>query len=432
MSEISDKCFCVCDHRGLFVAIARRLAKSGARVLYNLPEDRRDTVTDAIIADGLKDVECVGDIWQHKDEVDCFVFPDIRRYGEQYELKKQGKAVWGSQRGMILEQDRLFFLEKLQELGLDVPPHEPILGLKNLSVYLKYKEDIWIKVSKWRGSWETFHWRNWNQDSHFIDQWAVRFGGIKEHITFICFPKIETDLEIGADTYCVDGQWPSMMLHGIERKDAAYFSAVTPRKEMPEQLLPIMDAFAPFLKECGYRNQWSMETRVTDSESFFIDATTRGGLPSTASFLASKNSPEVIYHGAHGEFVEIDYGYKFSAECMVKLQGQRGAWETTELKENVREAMLLQNYCEVDGQPWFPPDEEDAVCDIGWLVVTGDTPIEVAQKMNAIADELPDGADANVEGLADVIREIESEREQGIHFTELQMPEAEVVLEESK
>lgn len=431
MSDLSNKVFAVCDHRGLFCTTAIRLAQTGAKVFYNLPEDRRDTLNDAIICDGISGIEVVESLWDVKDKVDCFVFPDIRRCGEQEELRKQGKAVWGSQKGMILEQDRLFFLEQLKDLGLDVPPYEPIKGLANLAAFLKDKEDVWIKVSKWRGSWETFHWRNWNQDAHFIDQWAVRFGGLKNHITFITFPKIETDLEIGADTYCVDGQWPSLMLHGIERKDAAYFSAVTEREQMPEQLLPIMEKFSPLMKSFGYRNQWSMEVRVTESENFFIDATTRGGLPSTASFLSAKNFAEVIYEGARGNFAEIDYGYKFSAEVMVKLQGQRGAWETAELTPEVREAMLLQNFCEVDGQPWFPPDEDDPVSDVGWLFAVGNTPKEVLERMNTLADALPDGADANVESLADVIREIESEKQEGIHFTDLEMPEPDVVLQES-
>lgn len=432
MSEnISSKCFHIFDHRGLFVSLAKRLAQSGARVLYSTPEDRRDLITDVILGDGYTDIECVNDVWEHKKEVDCFVFPDIRHGGMQSELRSQGLPVWGSQRGMILEQDRLFFLEKLKELNLDVPPYSVIEGVTNLALFLKEKKDIWIKVSKWRGSWETFHWRSQKQDGHNIDLWAVKFGGIKDFVRFICFPKIETDLEIGADTYCVDGTWPEQMLHGIERKDAAYFAAVTERSKMPEQLLPVMDAFSPFLKEVGHRNQWSMECRVTDTHSYFIDATTRGGLPSTNSFMAAKNVAEVIYHGARGEFVEIDYGYKFSAEVMVKVSGHARAWETIDLPPELKAELMLQNCCEVKGQTWFPADEEDAITDIGWLRSTGDSPKEVLERMNELADALPDGANADVEALSDVIREIESEQEQGIQFTDAPMPNPNIVLEES-
>ena len=429
MSDLSSKTFGVFDHYGLFTALARRLAQSGAKVFYATPVDRRDRITDAIVGDGMPDIVCVDELWTEKAKIDCFVFPDIRHSGLQAELRSQGLPVWGSQGGMQLEQNRQFFMAKLAELGLDVPDFDEIQGVTNLGLFLKDKSDIWIKVSKWRGTWETFHWRGWEQDWHNLDQWACLFGGIKEFVRFLCFPKIETDLEIGADTYCVDGQWPSLMLHGIERKDQAYFAAVTKREDMPEQLIPVMDALSPFLQEVGYRNQWSMENRVTKDKNYFIDATTRGGLPSTASFLKAKNTPEVIYHGAHGDFVELDYGFRFSAECMVTLKGDAKEWQTCELTPEVKESFLAQQACEVKGQLWYPPTDDSS--NIGWLLATGQTPKECLEQMNHLADELPDGANAEVEALADVIREINSEQDQGIRFTDVVLPDADIVLEES-
>jgi hypothetical protein len=428
--DLSNRCFCVFDHYGLFVGLGQRLAKSGARVLYCTPVDRYDRITESVIGSGLEGVEWTEEFWGHINDIDCFVFPDIRHEELQGYLREQGHALWGSQDGMSLEQARMFFLIKLQELGLDVPPYETIKGVSNLGAYLKNKKDIWVKVSKWRGSFETTHWRSWDDDWTWLDALAVKFGGIKEQINFICFPKIETDLEIGADTYCIDGKWPSQMLHGIERKNKAYFSAVTEKSDMPEQLLPIMDAFSPYLKEVGYRNQWSMEVRVTEKENYFIDATTRGGLPSSATFLASKNAAEVIFYGAHGELVEVDYGFKFSAECAVELEDASDNWGTVKLTDEVRKALFVQQCCEVDGQFWFPPTGT-ASGHIGWLLSTGDSPTEVLKQMNALADELPDGADAQVEALADVIREIESEQEQGIKFTSAKIPDADIVLEKS-
>ncbi len=432
MSEnLSGKAFTVFDHFGLFAGLAQRLARSGATVFYCTPVDRRDRLNEAVIGEGLEGVQWIDEIWDRKKDTDCFVFPDIRHAGLQNELRDQGFPVWGSHGGMRLEQARIFFLKKLSELGLDVPPHEVIQGITNLRLFLEDKKDIWIKMSKWRGSWETSHWRGMEEDGHKLDSWAMKFGGMKERMKFICFPKIETDLEIGADTYCVDGQWPSMMLHGIEKKDAAYFSAVTPREEMPEQMLPIMEAFSPFLKDMGYRNQWSMEVRVKDDENFFIDATTRGGLPSTNTFLAAKNTAEVIFYGARGEFVEIDYGFKFSAECMVTVKPSCDEWNTLNLEPEVKEAFLTQQCCQVDGQLWFPPLESEGAGHLGWLLSVGNTPEEALEKMNELADALPDGANAEVEDLADIIREIDSEQSQGIKFTDAKMPEPEIVLQPS-
>jgi len=427
---MSSKVFGVFDHFGLFVGLARRLAESGARVYYATPIDRKDAINEAIIGDGMQDLLCTDDLWQFKAQIDTWVFPDIRWAGLQNDLREQGIAVWGSQRGMDLEQDRHFFLRKLAELGLDVPAHTEIQGLSNLKAFLKDKKDIWIKLSKWRGSWETTHWRSWQEDAQKLDEWAVKFQGIKEALRFICFPKIETDLEIGADTYCVDGQWPAFMLHGIERKNKAYMSTVTAREDMPKELTMVMEALSPYLREVGYRNQWSMENRVTASENYFIDATCRGGLPSTPSFCKAKNVAEIIYHGARGEMVEVDYGFKFSSECAMELEDTSDNWGTVVLKEEVKEALFAQQCCENNGQLWFPPS--GAVSGhLGWLRAVGNTPTECCERMNALADELPDGCNAAVEDLASVIREIESEHEQGIPFTDAPLPDPEIVLQES-
>ena len=436
MSEdLSAKVFCVCDH-GFFLPVARRIAQTGAKVYFhNLAWLKAyPTLNEGILGDGFPegDIELCLDFWPIKKQIDCFVFPDLGHAGLQQELRSQGFNVWGAGAGMALEQDREFFLAQLKKLGLDVPPHETIVGITALRKYLWDKEDIWIKMSTWRGSWETKHWRNRRVDGHRLHLWAVKFGGIREKVIFLCFPKIDTKLEIGADTYCIDGQWPELMLHGIEKKDEAYFSAVTKRSEMPEELTHIMDAFSPFLGSVAYRNQWSMEARVTEDKVYFLDATTRGGLPSTASQLCNMtNFPEVVYHGSKGEFVEAEYEKAFTAECMVKIHGDPGCWETVDLPPELKDWLMLSDCCEVDGMPWFPSDD-DAISEIGWLCATGDTPTECARRMNELADALPDGADAAVESLADIIREVEAEEEQGIKFTEQPMPDPEVVLEPSK
>jgi hypothetical protein len=329
---------------------------------------------------------------------------------------------------MSLEQDRVLFLHELNRLGLDVPPHRIISGLYALSEYLKDRKDIFIKMSKWRGSWETTHWRSWRDDWPLIHEWWCRFGPVGYTKTFICFEKIDTNLEIGADTYCIDGQWPDQMLHGIERKDKAYFAAVTKRSEMPHQLTDVMDAFSVFLRKSGYRNQWSMENRVKDDLNYFIDATTRGGLPSTASFCAMKNTGSVIRAGAEGVMEQPDFGYKFSCECSVEITGYAEGMQNLLLKDDVRRAFFEQECFELNGVMWWPPDEgHHGNC--GWLRTTGNTPKECFDEMNRLSDELPDGCCAAVEELAHTIKEVESEMEQGIPFTEAPLPDPSVVLE---
>lgn len=433
--DVTDVTCCVVDH-GDFLPLARALGgeKGFGQILFVNPSWQKagPVVNEGVVGDGFPDLKWVPDIYHAKKMgAQIFVFPDVYHLGDQLDLREQGYAVWGAGRGMNLELDRTFFLDKLDELHLDVPKYDVVVGITALRDYLREKEDIYIKVSFWRGSWETKHWRSWKSDAHHLDLWAVRFGGVREIIQFLCFEEIDTKLELGCDSINIDGKWPALMLHGIEKKDEAYLGAVTPRQKMPEELLPIMEAFSPYLRSVQYRCQWSMEVRVTDTEALFIDATTRGGLPSTGSqIVAMENLAHVIWAGAHGELLEPIYKYKFTAECMVKIKGEKGSWEPFDFDPELRPWLMLSGCSHPDGRPWFSADDE-SVEEVGWLVSAGQTPMQCCTRMNELADLLPDGADAAVEALADIIREVEEAETKGIQFTDAEMPDPEVVLEPS-
>lgn len=434
--NLNQATFCVFDKSGLGIALARRLGESGAKVYYQTPPDRRDQLNEAVIGDGMaksKDgpIECVEEYESVIDKIDTFVFPDIRFAAKQKHLRSLGYSVWGAGDGMALELDRLLFLKKLSELGLDVPPYDVVVGIEALRKYLEGKERIYIKMSRWRGSWETACFRSQEEDGHLLDLWAVRFGGLREMVTFICFPEIKTDLEIGGDFYAVDDQLPDMMIHGLENKDSAYFSAIVPRKQMPSQLLDIMEALRPFFKQTQYRQFKSMEVRVKEPYAYWIDDTARIGLPSIGSqILAMKNLPEVIYEGARGNMVQPEYDANFTAEARIRVKGKSGAWHTEKFDSSLRPHLMLEDYCEVNGQPWWPADDH-AIEEAGWLVAKGQTPEECLRSMNELSDKLPDGVEADVEALASVIREIDSEKSSGISFTEHPIPKADIVLEPS-
>ena len=432
MTDLSGKTALVIDH-GLFLPLARRLARNGfGRVLYYQPwEEGFSKIYRAITGDGYGDIERCDDIWEVKDQVDCFVFPDVGMAGLQLELEAQGKRVWGSRKAADLELDRPLFLKTLAELGLDVPTHETVIGLDKLRAILRNREDVYIKISKYRGMLETFHWRSWEQDRWMLDAWAVEFGPIGDRFPFLVFDAIDTPLEIGGDTYCVDGQWPSLMLNGIEAKDKGYFAAVTKREDMPEEILNILESFGPVLGKDRYRNEFSMEARITDADVFFIDPTCRGGLPSTGSQLELwGNFPQIVWHGANGELVDPEPTAQFSMECILTMKGQPSSWCVTEVPEELRDAMKLAGCCEVDDQTCFPPEDETERA-IGWLVAIGDSPEETLDELKRLSAMVPDGVTANVEALADVIQEVHTAQADDIPFTDQPVPKPESVIGES-
>lgn len=428
MKELSQVTAIVVDNE-LFQPIAHRLARDFRRVLYFTEWEKARKIEDAVAGDGFPDIERCFDYWEVKDEVDLWVFPDVGYAGLQKELESQGRLVWGTRDAGRQETDRALFLKTLKRCGLNVPPHDVVMGLVALRKFLEDAEDVYIKISRYRGSFETSHFRNMKEDRGLLDLWGVKFGPVSEKIPFLVFHNIDTPLELGADLYRAGGKWPSLMLNGIEWKDRSYFAAVTKREDMPQQIQDVLECYGEVLDESRYAGQFSMEMRLKDEDGYFIDPTCRGGLPSTASQLTLwRNFSEIVYRGAQGEMVEPEAAAQFSAESIVTMKGDNNLWRTAEIPVKLDGHLLLAGCCMVDGVVAFAPDDDDTV---GWLVNTGDDQKAVILGMNELADELPDGMDANTECLAYVLKEIHEAEKQGVEFSNEPTPEPAVVFEEA-
>lgn len=435
MSELSPITACVCDSdRSLFLPLAMHLARSRQfkRVLYHTDAQRSfPTVGECSLGSGFEGFDRVDDFWlpKVKNDIELFIFPDISRAGTQLELESQGKIVWGSRQGDTYEIWRELFHKTLEKIGLEPPDNHVCQGLDELWEFLGDKENVWIKVSRVRGTHETTKFRNMRLDEGLLYRWGMKYGPLLNKIRFIVCFEIPTELEIGADTYSIDGKWPSLMLHGLEKKDRAYFSAVTERDKMPDQIQEILDAFGPELAKHRYRNQISFEDRVAKDKHYWIDATQRGGLPSSASqYTAWSNLPEIIYHGAQGEMVDPVPSCKFTAECILTLKGDKDEWGVTEIPPELAEWMNCGAACEVDGLICFHPDPSQTGNEIGWLCATGDTMEEVVENMKGYADALPDGVDADTDALVDLLQEVHEEEKQGIQFSDDTPPEPQTAL----
>lgn len=428
MKEISEVT-CVVVTTGLYQPLAECLATKCKRVILWSPEQRSAaSVYQACVGDGFDTIERVKEFWPIKKDIDLFCFPDVEMSGLQLELESQGFAVWGSRTGDGLELKRERFLEVIKDLGLDVPQLHVCEGMDSLREYLRNRYDQYIKISRFRGNMETKHWRSWSMDENWLDWLAYTLGPIKDILRFLVFEEIETDLEIGGDTYCVAGKWPQTMLHGIECKDTTYISAVTKYSDMPEQLREILEAFAPSLSDFDYRNQWSMEVRIKDDKSYFIDPTCRGGMPSSGSQqLVWSNFPEIIWAGANGELLEPEPAAKFTLECMVSTTTDKESWDVLEFDPKLFPWFRPSTCAFINGRYCFPPDEFSGG-DLGWLVTLGDTPSEALDKAKELADLLPDGCDAKLENMVGLIKEVQSAEKEGIEFTEAKIPSLEEVV----
>lgn len=425
MKDISQSTALVFDH-GLFISTARCLAQKFKRVLYHSPyESAYVTLNDCVLGDGFGDIERVDDYWEIKNEVDVWVFPDIQHAGLQVELESQGRAVWGPRKADSLEINRQKFLRVLAEIGLKVPPHHVIRGLTNLRLFLKDKEEKFIKVTKYRGTIETRRWRSDDLDSGWLDELAVKLGPTQDKFTFLVFDDIDAPVEVGGDTICVDGKFPNLMLHADEFKDKSWIGTVTKREDMPEILQDVMNAFAPVFSAERFRSQFSMETRG----DYFIDPTCRGGLPSTGTQLNLwKNFPEIVHAGAHGELVEPEAKNPFAVECVLSIKGEEGSWWKTRIPEELEPFAKFQWCCEVDGAICFPPNESRSP-EIGWLVTGGETIKAAIEEMHELVKQLPAGLDAGTDSLFGLLKQIKEGEEQGVEFGDKPVPEPVVALD---
>lgn len=421
MSELSDITCCFVDH-GLYLPLAHKLAQTYKRVLYHSPWERGfPTVNDCCLGEGFEDIERCDDFWSIKDEIDLFVFPDILHAGLQEELRDQGYAVWGSGHGQDIELDRLHFIKLLSESGLNMPKLIEIRGITSLRDYLNDQEDKYIKISKYRGTMETWHWRNWKLDSGTLDVLAVHLGSVRELIRFLVFDAVDSDIEVGGDTYCIDGKFPRHLVEAYEWKDKSAFGAFKARADLAPILQDILEAFGPILGDNPYRNFFSMEARG----DIFLDPCCRGPMPMTGSQMELyQNLPEIIAAGAQGDLVEPEVEEEFCCECVLTVKVEKEEWANVTVPQELGDAMKLSHCCLADGVHGFPPYECRGE-EIGWLVATGTSPREVLEKQLEQAKLLPDGVCANTDSLVNLLKEVNQAEAEGLEFSPKPTPKPE-------
>lgn len=427
MKKTEEVVACVVDS-GLFPHIAQCCAEQMQKVFYVGPTERvMPKLADAIVGDGFENIIRAPDLWSVKDQCDLFVFPDIHLAGEQRELVDQGYPVWGHHGADVLEHGKGKFLRTLKDLGMEMPPYVTITGHTALKEHLRDIEDVYIKVSRFRGDFETFHWRSWLLDETALDCIGYHFGPAKEMITFYVFDAIETPIEDGIDTWCIDGQWPKNVLHAMERKDKSLLGAIQRMEDVNEMVRGVNDKFGPVLAKYGYRGAFSTEVRLND-KAYFIDASCRfGSPPSQLQTVLIKNLPDIIWRGANGEVVEPESPEPIGAQVLITADREKDEWLTFDMPTELRPYVKSAFSCEIDGVFRIAPNPLENWA--GWLVATGDSIEVVIDLLKQRKAMLPDGFDCDLTSLADLLRELKTAKAEGVEITEQALPEPSEVLE---
>lgn len=388
--DLSTKSVLVIDN-GLFVEWAVMLARTFGKVYYHCPNSVSfPKLNPSLIGYGMEGVILCNEMfaWDSDynfDEIDLFIFPDVNFGGLQEYLIKLGKRVWGSRRGEDLELLRWQTKKWMAGNDLAVNPTTKIIGVSELRKYFSKHQDIYVKISKYRGMFETFHHEDIDTSETWLDEIGRKLGGFKEYCEFIVEEPIKTDVETGFDGYVVDGQYPKKQIVGFEIKDKAYVCKVS---EPPRVVSEINEKFADIFTEYGYRGMYSNEIRVSKEADYMTDSCTRN--PSPPSELTSEmigNWAEIMWHGAMGNFIEPEYTCKYGAEIMLDSTWIDKNWMNIGFPSKFRRNVKLANACKIDDKYYCIPQEIELykVCS---AIGMGETLEEAIEQAKEVAESI--------------------------------------------
>lgn len=352
--DLSNKTAIFYDVAGDYCQVAEAIAPEYGRLLYFVPwEGAFSTATGLIPGIGLDNIERCTDFFEHLDDADIAIFADVGNYGLQSWLRRQGMPVFGCGEGGKYETDRALLKQMCAEVGIQTAVAVPVRGVTALREILEEHDNLYVKISYLRGTFESFKHRSWLHTKDKFNRIAADLGPYAEFADFLIEVPIEDDgddacVEIGFDSYCADGRFPDEMLFGYEAKDAGFLGRVG---RLPTRMADVRDRLGIAMAKVAYRGPLSTETRETKTGSHLIDLTAR--LPSPPSELQSKlitNLGEVFWDVAHGRVPTPNYRYRYGAQIVLK--STTFAEHPIPLEIDQPGLVAIHGHCIVNGQDY--------------------------------------------------------------------------------
>jgi hypothetical protein len=417
LKETKDVTALVVDY-GLFTDLAARLAREFKRVLYYVPWEasypRMHPAHVGYGIDGIELVESPFGPWY--DDVDVFVFTDLGFPHLHRWLEAQGKSVWGARGCEDLEACREGMHDLLTRLGLPSPEYENVTGMDTLRGYLKAHANVWVKLSKWRGHFETFFADDYVHVEPLLDEIERDLGPLARITTFLVEQDLPDSIEAGTDSITVDGQLPKRVLTGIEVKNRAYAGRIMDWVQIPEPVRRFDEAIAPLFAKNGYRGFYATEVRIGKNQApYMIDFCARAGTPPGELWQEMyANLGDIVWKGANGIMVDPLPAAKFGCEVMIQSNVPDGEWQSVCFPEELRDHVKLRNVAKIGGCYHIIP-QCMKITDFGAIVGMGNTLDEAIQQAKDIAGQLEGSAAyVDVSALDDVHEELKKMRDFGM------------------
>ena len=307
---------------GMYLPLALELSKYFAKTYYHTAyQSPFPYCAPDAVGTGYEQIEVIRNFWDKLDGIDLVIFPDIYYEDWGYILRKMGKLVWGGNQSEDIESNRNLFYDLLERLNMNNGDYKVIKGIQPLKQYLKNKTNLFVKVSYYRGQFETFHFISQAHNGVQLDEIEYNLGPLGDTIEFIVQSPIKSDSELGFDGYAVNGYTPKNFIQGIEIKNAGYLGKADNITSAPKPITEINTKFQPALTSYKHTGFYSTEVRYNSktNESYYIDPCMRAGSPPSNVYLAMiDNWDEILVEGAKGHLVEPTFRAKYGCEIILK------------------------------------------------------------------------------------------------------------------
>lgn len=414
--KYSEK-ICMIIDNGLGVELAIALSKEFKKVYYwcNWKQGGFPLMNQYYIGKGIPGVISIEDMFEYIDDTDLFIFTDILEGDLQKYLRKQGKKVWGSFDAENLEMDRKLLKDTLKSLNMPVGPYQIIHGLDNLRLFLIKNPDQYIKISKFRGTTETFHSKNYKLIQPYLDNLEVTLGPLSNQLDFIVEQTLETKVETGIDTYQIDGKYPNLVMGGIEIKDKGYLCRVQPYKDFDKSITYTNDKLSNLFNEYKYRGWFSTEVRISENKTpFFVDATCRQPWPpSNLIWYMYKNLGDIYWNIPDGKMVEPICPEPFGFEIVLQSKWAKTNWLPISFPTQYRQNIKLYSLTQYGSNLYIIPGSDT----IGSVVSSGNSPQEAIDKCLTIAEKI-EAFDVSYDNtlVSKIKEEVDAMKQLGINF----------------
>jgi hypothetical protein len=391
--NLKDKTVCFIDN-GLFLEMAITVSKDFGRTLYfSYWTNAFPKSNGALIGDGLEDegIERINYLFDYIDEVDLFVMPDIYDSDLALHLESLGKRVFSSRKGDELELLRMEAKRHFKKLGQPVQPVKEVLGLEALRKHLMTHENKYVKISTYRGDFETFHAINFRLTEPILDELEYKLGARQFTTKFVVEDAIDGDdiVETGYDGYCIDGQFPDKAIQGYEIKDLGYVGMVKEYAKMSPLITGFNEAISETMSNYNYRNFFSTEIRVgKDKIPYMIDFCARCGSPPNELYQTMMtNLAEIMWHGSVGTLVQPEFCCQYGIEVMIHSDWADTHWQAIHIDPSIRKWVKLRNLTKINGTYYIVPHEQ-GLPEIGAVVAIGNSVEECVKKVKSYAEKI--------------------------------------------